>query len=175
MLKWFTNMSKISNSKCCQKCYKQIPSSIEVNDVRYSIFTKRRYCFDCSPWKGRNNQKLESYDSINKICTICKEQKLRSEFSDTESRCKPCLNNIIRIKRIVFKEKCLAYLTPYCSVCGYKKCIAALQFHHLDKTSKKFEICHSVCKDFDKVKNELDKCIVLCFNCHMEAHFSSDS
>lgn len=168
-------MAIITNPKYCLKCSNQIPPSITIEGMRHKTFHKRSYCYDCSPWNARNNHKLETYDPLHKECTICNLSKLRSEFSDTESRCKPCLNNIIRQKRIEFKQSCLDYLTPYCVECKYDKCIAALQFHHIDKSIKDFDISRFRLTDFEKVKKELDKCIVLCSNCHAENHFNSGS
>ena len=48
-------------------------------------------------------------------------------------------------------------------------------FHHLDPSQKDFGIagCHS--KSFDKIKLELDKCILICQNCHHELHYRENS
>lgn len=54
-----------------------------------------------------------------------------------------------------------------CQICGDKKCPIALIFHHIDKDKKDFVVggCH--CLSWEVVKNELDKCILLCENCHI--------
>ena len=58
-------------------------------------------------------------------------------------------------------------------VCGYNSCIAALEFHHRDPTQKDFTISKIKNRSFDmKVKQELDKCDLLCSNCHKETHFT---
>lgn len=57
-----------------------------------------------------------------------------------------------------------------CSGCGYTKNLAALTFHHLDPKEKDFNISGAHCKSWDSIKIELDKCICLCFNCHIEIH-----
>jgi 5-methylcytosine-specific restriction endonuclease McrA len=58
-----------------------------------------------------------------------------------------------------------------CQVCGYDKCIEALEFHHLDPTQKDFGISHKgYTRSWAKVKEEVDKCILLCANCHRESH-----
>ncbi len=61
-----------------------------------------------------------------------------------------------------------------CSICEYSKCMAALHFHHLDSTTKLFDISDSL---WSKVKVsdemlelELKKCILVCSNCHVELH-----
>jgi predicted HNH restriction endonuclease len=53
--------------------------------------------------------------------------------------------------------------------CGYNKCQAALDFHHLIPEHKDVNIAHSK-RTFDKLRPELDKCILLCSNCHRELH-----
>ncbi len=57
-----------------------------------------------------------------------------------------------------------------CERCGYNKCIGALEFHHLDPTIKDELVCRS--RSFEKAKKEMDKCVLLCSNCHREEHES---
>jgi len=59
-----------------------------------------------------------------------------------------------------------------CSICGYNKCGQALEFHHIDN-NKEFSIANKV-KDstnLTEVMNEIDKCVLLCANCHREVHY----
>jgi len=80
----------------------------------------------------------------------------------------------IRIKKLLLslKQKAVTYLGGKCSACGYKKCIAALEFHHISK-SKEFNISKPKSIVFEKIKTELDKCSLLCSNCHRETHHNS--
>jgi len=56
-----------------------------------------------------------------------------------------------------------------CIVCGYNKCTWALEFHHIDPKEKEFSISDKgYTRSWDKVKIELDKCVLLCANCHRE-------
>jgi hypothetical protein len=81
--------------------------------------------------------------------------------------CGPCWTSIRRHK---IKEKAVKYLGGSCSRCGYSKCAGALDFHHL--RDKKFVVSRSSsCISWDKLKDELDKCELLCANCHREEHF----
>ena len=58
-----------------------------------------------------------------------------------------------------------------CSICGYNKCLHALQFHHIDPSKKKFNISSNIGKyTLQSIQNELKKCIVVCANCHAEIH-----
>lgn len=57
-----------------------------------------------------------------------------------------------------------------CQICGYNKCINALEFHHLEdkKESPSFIIMRWSWK---RACEELKKCILLCANCHREIHY----
>lgn len=58
-----------------------------------------------------------------------------------------------------------------CCICGYNKCIEALEFHHLDKNEKEEKPSLVILRwSFEKAKKELDKCILVCANCHREIH-----
>lgn len=58
-----------------------------------------------------------------------------------------------------------------CYFCGYKRCIMALEFHHIDESKKKFGISHKgFTRSWEKLKREVQKCILVCANCHREIH-----
>ena len=63
----------------------------------------------------------------------------------------------------------IEYKGGKCQVCGYNKCQAALELHHLNKSEKNFGIGDKgYTRSWEKVRAELDKCILLCANCHRE-------
>jgi hypothetical protein len=61
-----------------------------------------------------------------------------------------------------------------CSKCGYNKCLAALNFHHVDPELKEFNINQSMTMTWEVILEELKKCSLLCSNCHMEHHHCED-
>ena len=67
------------------------------------------------------------------------------------------------------KLKAIEYKGGKCVICGYNKSVRALQFHHVDPSQKDFGISGST-KSFEKLKPELDKCVLVCANCHAEIH-----
>ena len=83
------------------------------------------------------------------------------------SNCKRCSQRISRYRR---KIKCVNYKGGCCEKCGYDKYLSALEFHHRNPTEKEFQISKIMCNDFEVVKEELDKCDLLCANCHSEVH-----
>lgn len=59
--------------------------------------------------------------------------------------------------------------TLSCSKCGESH-PACLDFHH--KGNKEFNISNVIRrKSFKTIKKEIDKCIVLCANCHRKEHY----
>ena len=63
----------------------------------------------------------------------------------------------------------IQYKGGKCQQCGYCKYQGALELHHLVKTEKSFGIGDKgYTRSWEKVKAELDKCILLCANCHRE-------
>ena len=127
-----------------------------------------------------------------KRCTTCHEEKPHSEFYSYANICKACRavynreylkthprkyagrRKEVQLKsekkrRAAAVESIKAYkLRKGCCLCGYKKCASALEFHHVDG-DKKFEL--SKHRNFNKsTMAEIEKCAVLCANCHREVH-----
>lgn len=71
--------------------------------------------------------------------------------------------------RRTIKQKAVDYKGGKCELCGYNKTINALEFHHLDPKQKDISISGGT-KSFEKIEKELDKCVLLCANCHREIH-----
>ena len=68
------------------------------------------------------------------------------------------------------KQKAVEYKGGKCQKCGYNKCLSALEFHHIDPNQKDFGPSSNMNMAWDKIKNEIDKCILVCANCHREIH-----
>lgn len=90
---------------------------------------------------------------------------------DGHWRCNQCSTESVQKRRLKIKLMSIKYKGGKCIKCGYNKCIAALEFHHLDSNIKDFGISSKgYTKSWEKVKIELDKCELVCSNCHMEIH-----
>lgn len=57
-----------------------------------------------------------------------------------------------------------------CCICGYNKTNSALEFHHIDPSKKDYGIAQGTCHDLEKDLQEVQKCILVCANCHREIH-----
>lgn len=74
-------------------------------------------------------------------------------------------------RRRKIKQQAVDYKGGKCQQCGYDKCVGALDFHHRDPSEKDFSIAAlGNCRAWEVVKKELDKCDLLCANCHREVH-----
>ena len=163
--------------KICQKCGEEIPNSLMIDGKR-RILNRRKYCFKCSPWGYHNTKVIHlKKTSLEKKCPNCQKTKTLNEFykrrngQDASSYCKEC--SIIQVlkRQRLFKQDCVSYKGGKCESCGYDKFLGALEFHHKDPKEKDFPINQSRLWRLDeRVKRELDKCILLCSNCHAEEH-----
>jgi hypothetical protein len=86
-------------------------------------------------------------------------------------RCTKCRSTAVHNRRKKVKLLLVQYKGGKCEQCGYNKCVAALEFHHLDPTQKDFGIgANGHTLALAKLKQEVDKCILVCSNCHREIH-----
>lgn len=133
-----------------------------------------RHCTKC----GRDLPESEFYPKRNSYTTWCKEC-FKSDV----------INRSIVGKRIGSPKKyndglthrerrklfAINYLGGKCSnpECRYHKCPDALEFHHKNPEEKDFQISVAT-KTYmsdEELMKELDKCVLLCSNCHKELHY----
>lgn len=79
---------------------------------------------------------------------------------------------VAKLKLNAKKAELVLYKGGKCILCGYSKNYAALCFHHTNPAEKEFQISSSenMRKDLNALKLEVDKCELLCHNCHCEVH-----
>lgn len=108
---------------------------------------------------------------------ICFSERCQKPFIQqlsTQHFCSKACKNYehVRRKRRRYKQKAVDYKGGQCERCGYDKCLGALVFHHTDPSTKEFTLaCFN--KSWETTKKELDKCELLCANCHSEHHDST--
>ena len=84
-------------------------------------------------------------------------------------RCKRCAQERVAERRRKVKRILVAEAGGRCQMCGYDRCVAALQFHHLDPRGKSFALSHQgATRGLEKAREEARKCVLLCANCHAE-------
>lgn len=62
-----------------------------------------------------------------------------------------------------------------CSHCGYRLHTNILHYHHLDPPDKSFAISEAKDRAIETIQEEIDKCILLCPNCHALEHLHKDT
>ncbi len=74
-------------------------------------------------------------------------------------------------RRRKLKMMVAEYKGGRCSLCHYNKCIWALDLHHIDEDKKSFSMSvRGLTRSWARIKQEADKCILVCANCHREIH-----
>lgn len=110
--------------------------------------------------------------NIVKECAICHKTFINPKKSQFKGKvCNKCRE---RYRVIFIKQKAIKYLGGKCEICGYNKCLEALDFHHINPLNKNKKISNLYNRSWNVIKEELDKCQLLCANCHRELHSKED-
>lgn len=131
---------------------------------RFFLKTKRaenkRFCVHC----GKQLTGKQFY--------YCSQNCKIKTFSSTRSKNGTPLTERGKRKKlqILLEKGCK------CAKCGYDKNMSALCFHHVNMEEKtmNLDIRNFTAQNIDKLREEANKCIVLCHNCHMELHHSDN-
>jgi transposase len=84
-------------------------------------------------------------------------------------RCMRCRWEAVSRRRRKVKTILVAEAGGACCLCGYNRCVGALQFHHRDRQTKSFSLSHDgVTRSLERLRSEAAKCVLLCANCHAE-------
>ena len=81
------------------------------------------------------------------------------------------LKMAVQKRRKFLRKKAIDYKGGKCIFCGYNKYEGALDFHHINETLKEFGLSEKgITRSWDKIQKELEKCVLICANCHRELH-----
>ena len=98
------------------------------------------------------------------VLVQCKEHGKQLEEKLTKSQ---IVSNFRRRR----KEELTQICGGQCNLCGYKKCISALEFHHIEEEKKTYALSKKgTTHNLEKDIAEIQKCILVCANCHREIH-----
>jgi hypothetical protein len=113
-------------------------------------------------------------------CTKCNEYKEETAFpiasvklSGRAGECKECKAKRTKKQRderayILYKER-----GKKCAICGIKHSNPGFfDWHHIDETTKKYEVKTMINSKWERVIEEANKCIMLCPNCHRKEHLN---
>jgi hypothetical protein len=161
----------------CERCKKEYEK-----DYRKYPKGKSRFCsFECSKKRKLSEEsKNKIGNSLRKheknFCEVCDKEISHLNNQKICGNCKTTHRKYdnkyyyVRDYRKRIKQKAVDYKGGNCSICGYSKCNRSLDFHHLEPENKSFAISSNLNRKWEDLKRELDKCILVCRNCHGEIH-----
>jgi hypothetical protein len=97
------------------------------------------------------------------------KEKLRTDALEYRNNNKDMVNKQSRTIRRDLKDRAIEYLGGKCVDCSGVYHQAAYDFHHKDPSLKDYQISGK--RVWEIVKQELDKCELLCSNCHRIRHY----
>jgi hypothetical protein len=111
-------------------------------------------------------KKMFFYD----VC-ICCQNKIRCS-QDSVKLCYKCKH---KSKRLAYRISSANYKNNKCEICGLERNtiddLDLFDFHHTDRSNKSFELGDKIEeRKWEDIKKELDKCMMLCANCHRKQH-----
>jgi uncharacterized Zn-finger protein len=161
---------RVQSMPDCKKCGIYFSQYQNINGKTY-YNGNRKNCYNCSPFKKQMNKDIIGDDIVT--CSICgKIYAYEKNITGSRKKCPSC---IVGCRRFYIKERAIEYKGGKCQICGYNQCHRALVFHHRDKEDKLFTISQGFSRKWEKIQEELDKCDLLCSNCHAELHDEEDN
>lgn len=119
--------------------------------------------------------RIRSESCKEKRCPKCGELKQRHHFYKMKASndglagyCKPCSLSNTRENKRSRKKQAIEYKGGCCERCGGIFHPAAFEFHHISPHEKEKDPCKI--NSWESMRKELDKCLLLCANCHRIEH-----
>ena len=115
---------------------------------------------------------LKTFPKRHTHCGCGIELTSKTAYTQSDGRlyywCKRCLNRYTNDRQKRNKERAIIQKGGKCERCGYSKSVAALEFHHRDRTEKGQGIAKMMLRKWNDILAEIEKCDLLCSNCHRE-------
>lgn len=148
-------------TKTCQSCGRPFPAKVVIEGVMRSLY-RRRFCLDCSPFGAHNTSKSPPVGVAPEGLREHRRRKRNAKTYRAQKR-----------RRQRRKNELIAMAGGRCVDCGYFACVATLEFHHRDPSTKEFGL-GNFDGSFDRLVAEAAKCDLLCANCHRLRHALRD-
>jgi transposase len=140
----------------------------DISTVRYWL---RRYGLKATGGSRRRETREAKQRGLRHIERRCPQHgRTRFVLENRGSyRCMKCRRADVSAWRRRAKQRLVEEAGGKCKACGYDRYLGALQFHHLDPSTKSFSLSRRGCtRAFAELKAEAAKCVLLCANCHAE-------
>ena len=131
---------------------------------------KMKQCNKCNENKSLSefNKNKTKPDGYQYYCRECEKVYKKKNYLHTKERYLE-RNSEIRERNKAFLKEIKSELK--CSMCGEDH-PATLDFHHRDPQEKDQMVSKAIFRGWsiERIKKEIDKCDVLCSNCHRKLH-----
>ena len=167
----------------CQLCSTEFPNRIDIGG-KTRFLHRRKFCPKCSPFGAHNtrplSQPLSATPPTHTQCVDCKKTIALDSFpmrsgGYRRSTCNACtkirFSKYGRNKVLKKKAKAVQMLGGKCKVCGKSEPLCIFDFHHRDPSTKEMNMSRLFERRWEVVVPEIEKCDLLCVNCHRTFHF----
>jgi hypothetical protein len=131
-------------------------------NIKHPVVNGEKQCGKCGRWLPiddfHTHDSRWGYKKTN--CKKCEQERHRIHYLKHGGQ---------KERRIRTKIEKVDYKGGVCVLCGYDKYVGSLEFHHVNPDEKDHEKT-SIDMSLERCKSELDKCILVCANCHREIH-----
>jgi len=151
----------------------------KIADYQKCSFTNIRY------WLRKYGLNTKTYENKEKKCKVCNGELKGRQTLYCSKKCKvkkllkydKTAADKMREKGMERKMYFVNQLGGKCQCCGYNKNLAALTFHHINPDDKSFGLDTRKMTNtkMESLQHEVNKCKLVCFNCHMEEHYPTQN
>lgn len=130
--------------------------------------TMKKTCSRCRLEKFLSDftKDVSASDGRYHTCKVCKRELARDRYSAVELDVR---REKDRLRSLSNRELIAQFKAGGCSVCA-EQCIPCIDLHHRDPSTKLFSISNGQNVSTSRLIAELEKCAVLCANCHRKVH-----
>lgn len=156
-------LSKVTISKYCRSIKENFSIYEKIRKISDDVIIEAQKIYD----DGHSLREVEKIIGVTRQ-SLSNHLILRNRKWKSEEETKK--DNVIYAKKWKKKlrKELLVMKGGKCIICGYDKSDRALHFHHVDPDKKDLTIGHWGSKDL--IFKEVEKCILVCSNCHCEIH-----
>jgi hypothetical protein len=106
-------------------------------------------------------------------CQVCNKKLVGKQTLYCSVKCKNAIHQSYQAQKKRGLERKLEFVQKLggkCSRCGYATNIAGLSFHHISNKKFQLDVRAFSNRKIEPILQEIDKCVLLCHNCHAEIH-----